>query len=174
MAKGESKTGNCRFCGQSSIIEGGADMTAPQLEEAATMQCTCEKAMAYQETANRRTVAKQRAEELFGKTLESMHSRTIRWHTFWQELTKYVTKKQSRSLLLSKRAYAQESCRWQRIRLRQFARRPTQTSSHSKPYSRNLTAYHSRHDPQPTQKRRMEKKNAARNCNSERRTVQTI
>ena len=53
MAKGESKTGNCRFCGQSSIIEGGADMTAPQLEEAATMQCTCEKAMAYQETANR-------------------------------------------------------------------------------------------------------------------------
>lgn len=42
-------------------------MTAPQLEEAATMQCTCEKAMAYQETANRRTVAKQRAEELFGK-----------------------------------------------------------------------------------------------------------
>lgn len=27
MAKGESKTGNCRFCGQSSIIEGGADMT---------------------------------------------------------------------------------------------------------------------------------------------------
>lgn len=92
MAKGESKTGNCRFCGQSSIIEGGADMTAPQLEEAATMQCTCEKAMAYQETANRRTVAKQRAEELFGKTLESMHSRMIRWHTFWQELTKYVTK----------------------------------------------------------------------------------
>lgn len=67
MAKGESKTGNCRFCGQSSIIEGGADMTAPQLEEAATMQCTCEKAMAYQETKNRRTVAKQRAEELFGK-----------------------------------------------------------------------------------------------------------
>lgn len=67
MAKGESKTGNCRFCGQSSIIEGGADMTAPQLEEAATMQCTCEKAMAYQETANRRTVAKQRVEELFGK-----------------------------------------------------------------------------------------------------------
>ena len=60
MAKGESKTGNCRFCGQSSIIEGGADMTAPQLEEAATMQCTCEKAMAYQETANRRTVRKRR------------------------------------------------------------------------------------------------------------------
>ena len=42
MAKGESKTGNCRFCGQSSIIEGGADMTAPQLEEAGIDQ-VCDK-----------------------------------------------------------------------------------------------------------------------------------
>lgn len=67
MAKGESKTGNCRFCGQSSIIEGGADMTEPQLEEAATMRCTCDDAKLYQETANRRGTAKQRAQELFGE-----------------------------------------------------------------------------------------------------------
>lgn len=67
MAKGESKTGNCRFCGQSSIIEGGADMTEPQLEEAATMCCTCDDAKLYQETANRRGTAKQRAQELFGE-----------------------------------------------------------------------------------------------------------
>lgn len=67
MAKGESKTGNCRFCGQSSIVEGGADMTAPQLEEAATMRCACDDAKLYQETANRRGTAKQRAQELFGE-----------------------------------------------------------------------------------------------------------
>lgn len=65
MAK-KSSTGACRFCGQSVIVEDGADMTAPQLEEAATMQCGCEKAMEYQESANRRTVAHQRVNELFG------------------------------------------------------------------------------------------------------------
>lgn len=65
MAK-ESKTGACRFCGQSVIVNGGADMTAPQLEEAATMQCECEKALAYREAANRRSMAKQRVNELFG------------------------------------------------------------------------------------------------------------
>lgn len=66
MAK-ESKTGSCRFCGQSVIIDGGASMTEPQLEEAATMRCECEKATEYQESANRRTVAKQRVGELFGE-----------------------------------------------------------------------------------------------------------
>lgn len=70
MAK-QSKTGAssgaCRFCGQSVIVEDGAEMTAPQLEEAATMRCGCEKALEYQESANRRTVAKQRVGELFGE-----------------------------------------------------------------------------------------------------------
>ena len=66
MAKG-SNTGACRFCGQSVIIEDGAEMTAPQLEEAATMRCECEKALEYQESANRRTLAKQRVNELFGE-----------------------------------------------------------------------------------------------------------
>lgn len=63
----ESKTGACRFCGQSIIIDGGAEMTEQQLEEAATMRCECEKATEYQESANRRTVAKQRVRELFGE-----------------------------------------------------------------------------------------------------------
>lgn len=66
MAK-ESKTGACRFCGQNIIVEDGAGMTAPQLEEAATMRCECDKAREYQESANRRTVAKQRVNELFGE-----------------------------------------------------------------------------------------------------------
>lgn len=66
MAK-ENKTGACRFCGQSVIVEGGAGMTEPQIEEAATMRCECEKALEYQESANRRTAAKQRVNELFGE-----------------------------------------------------------------------------------------------------------
>lgn len=65
MAK-ESKSGACRFCGQNVIVEDGAEMTAPQLEEAATMLCGCEEAIKYQQEKNRRTVAKQRINELFG------------------------------------------------------------------------------------------------------------
>ena len=45
-------------------------------------------------TESRRTVRK--------KTLESMHSRMIRWHTFWQELTKYATKKQKQIIITIK------------------------------------------------------------------------
>ena len=66
MAKG-SKPGACRFCGQNVIVEDGAEMTAPQLEEAATMLCGCDEAMKYQQEKNRRTVAKQRINELFGE-----------------------------------------------------------------------------------------------------------
>ena len=66
MAKG-SKAGARRFCGQNVIVEDGAEMTAPQLEEAATMLCGCDEAIKYQQEKNRRTVAKQRINELFGE-----------------------------------------------------------------------------------------------------------
>lgn len=67
QSKAGASYGACRFCGQSVIVEDGAEMTAPQLEEAATMRCGCEKALEYQESANRRSVAKQRVGELFGE-----------------------------------------------------------------------------------------------------------
>lgn len=70
MAKKQSSTGACRFCGQSIIVEDGAEMTAPQLEEKATMLCDCDKAQEYRESATRRTVAKQRVSELFGEGAE--------------------------------------------------------------------------------------------------------
>lgn len=66
MPKG-SKTGACRFCGQNVIVEDSAEMTAPQLEESATMLCACDEAIKYQQEKNRRTVAKQRINELFGE-----------------------------------------------------------------------------------------------------------
>lgn len=64
---GKSGTGACRFCGQSVIVEDGAEMTAPQLEEASTMLCACDAAIKYQQEKNRRAVAKQRIDELFGE-----------------------------------------------------------------------------------------------------------
>lgn len=64
---GEPATGSCRFCGQSVIVEGGADMTEPQIEEAATMKCGCDEAKNYQQAATRIETAKQRIDELFGE-----------------------------------------------------------------------------------------------------------
>ena len=66
QSKAGVSSGACRFCGQSVIVEDGAEMTAPQLEEAATMRCGCDEAIKYQPEKNRRTVAKQRVGELFG------------------------------------------------------------------------------------------------------------
>lgn len=60
QSKTGASSGACRFCGQSVIVEDGAEMTAPQLEEAATMLCGCDEAIKYQQEKNRRTVAKQR------------------------------------------------------------------------------------------------------------------
>ena len=67
QSKAGVSSGACRFCGQSVIVEDGAEMTAPQLEEAATMRCGCDEAIKYQQEKNRRTVAKQRINELFGE-----------------------------------------------------------------------------------------------------------
>lgn len=67
QSKTGASSGACRFCGQSVIVEDGAEMTAPQLEEAATMLCGCDEAIKYQQEKNRRTVAKQRVGELFGE-----------------------------------------------------------------------------------------------------------
>ncbi|MEZ3435701.1 MAG: hypothetical protein K1W34_13995 [Lachnospiraceae bacterium] len=60
------QTGICRFCGQSVMVEHEKKLTAPQLEEEATMRCGCEGALQYQESANRRETAKERVKELFG------------------------------------------------------------------------------------------------------------
>lgn len=62
----QNGAGVCRFCGQSRIIEDGAEMTEPQLAEAATMLCQCDSAKEYQAAANRRIISKQRIDELFG------------------------------------------------------------------------------------------------------------
>lgn len=67
QSKAGASYGACRFCGQSVIVEDGAEMTALQLEEAATMLCGCDEAIKYQQEKNRRTVAKQRINELFGE-----------------------------------------------------------------------------------------------------------
>lgn len=68
-----TQTGTCRFCGQSIMVESEGDkLTKPQLEEAATMHCECEQALDYQQSVNRRSIAKTRAKELFGDEAEDL------------------------------------------------------------------------------------------------------
>ena len=78
------KTGTCRFCGQQLIVHGSEDMTAPQLEEAATMQCDCDDAKAYQETAQRRDKAKQRVKELFGEGAQNYRQPDVMLETMFK------------------------------------------------------------------------------------------
>ena len=78
------KTGTCRFCGQQLIVHGSEDMTAPQLEEAATMQCDCDDAKAYQETAQRRANAKQRVKELFGEGAQNYRQPDVMLETMFK------------------------------------------------------------------------------------------
>lgn len=78
------KTGTCRFCGQQLIVHGSEDMTAPQLEEAATMQCDCDDAKAYQETAQRRDKAKQRVKELFGEGAQNYRQPDVMLETMYK------------------------------------------------------------------------------------------
>lgn len=63
----ETKQGACRFCGQQHIIENAAEMTEPQLEEAATMRCDCDNARGYQEVATRRKTAKKNARRSYSE-----------------------------------------------------------------------------------------------------------
>lgn len=59
-------TGVCRFCFQSRIVRGAADMTEEQITETATLQCSCEAAAMYRRRMERAEVAKENIDTLFG------------------------------------------------------------------------------------------------------------
>ena len=93
------KTGTCRFCGQQLIVHGSEDMTAPQLEEAATMQCDCDDAKAYQETAQRRDKAKQRVKELFGEGAQNYRQPDVMLETMFKAVD-MICDKQAKQFVL--------------------------------------------------------------------------
>lgn len=60
-------TGVCRFCCQTRIIQGSADMTEEEITEKATLSCDCEAAETYRVRMQRLEKAKKNIEELFGE-----------------------------------------------------------------------------------------------------------
>lgn len=60
-------TGVCRFCFQTRIIKGSADMTEEEITEMATRSCDCEAAKAYRIRMQRSERAKESVDDLFGE-----------------------------------------------------------------------------------------------------------
>ncbi len=60
-------TGVCRYCCQTLIIKGSADMTEEEITEEATRSCNCDAAKTYRERIQRAGAAKHSIDELFGE-----------------------------------------------------------------------------------------------------------
>lgn len=61
------RTGACRFCGQMIQIDTEENLTKPQAEEMATMQCDCTEAQEYQKEKQRKEKALKNVSALFGE-----------------------------------------------------------------------------------------------------------
>lgn len=60
-------TGVCRFCCQTRMIKGSADMTEEEKTESATYSCDCDGAKYYRERMQRRKREEQSIDALFGE-----------------------------------------------------------------------------------------------------------
>lgn len=61
------QTAPCRFCGQMLQFVGEKDLTEPQAQEIATMNCSCDEAVDYQKEKNRKENALRDVSKLFGE-----------------------------------------------------------------------------------------------------------
>lgn len=61
------QTAPCRFCGQMVQFAEDEDLTEPQAQEMATMNCSCDDAVEYQKEKNRKENALKNVEKLFGR-----------------------------------------------------------------------------------------------------------
>lgn len=61
------QTAPCRFCGQMVQFMGDDDLTEPQAQEIATMNCKCADAVEYQKEKNRKENALKNVQKLFGE-----------------------------------------------------------------------------------------------------------
>lgn len=61
------RTGECRFCGQIVQFNADDDLTKPQAEEKATMNCSCAQAVEYQKEKQRKEKAVRNVSALFGE-----------------------------------------------------------------------------------------------------------
>lgn len=65
-----SRTGYCRFCGQTGMVRVLDGWDQEDIDDAATCQCGCDRAKKYAESKERVLKAKKRINELFGSSAE--------------------------------------------------------------------------------------------------------
>lgn len=61
------QTAPCRFCGQMVQFMGDDDLTEPQAQEIAVMNCSCYEAVEYRKEKKRKENAMKNVEKLFGE-----------------------------------------------------------------------------------------------------------
>lgn len=61
------QTAPCRFCGQMVQFKGDRDLTEPQAQEIATMNCSCYDAADYRKGKKRKENALKNVSKLFGE-----------------------------------------------------------------------------------------------------------
>jgi len=70
----ENKTGTCRFCGQSKIIEVPAGYTESEVNEEVTLECKCAEAKEYQAKKEEEETIEMSKTSAKGTTFELFHS----------------------------------------------------------------------------------------------------
>ena len=126
------KTGTCRFCGQQLIVHGSEDMTAPQLEEAATMQCDCDDAKAYQETAQRRDKAKQRVKELFGEGAQNYRQPDVMLEAMFKAVDMICDKQAKQFVFTIRTGLKCRIMQMEKTKSKSFAKRPAMNRLNSR------------------------------------------
>lgn len=59
--------GVCKYCGQTQLVKGGAEMTEEQINKAAALQCNCEGAQTFQNAENKITQAESNVKAVFAE-----------------------------------------------------------------------------------------------------------
>lgn len=70
----ENKTGACRFCGQTKIIEVPADYTQKEVDEEVTLECKCDEAKEYQARKEEEEQIEMSKTSAMGTTFELFHN----------------------------------------------------------------------------------------------------
>lgn len=60
--------GVCRFCGQTNMVMADEELTPPQLEEEATLACSCDEALEYAAEVTRERRVKEKIRKLCGES----------------------------------------------------------------------------------------------------------
>ena len=72
------QTAPCRFCGQMVQFMGDDDLTDPQAQEIATMNCSCDKAVEYQKEKKQQKTTGYQLQKIMKQDIYTKQQKTVR------------------------------------------------------------------------------------------------